>query len=146
MAVTIETEQAYRYRASGIFVSFIHRGCDRTDDVADLLYDALTAGQVSAQEFTQILACTLLWGSHSRFSESDITVLLEVSQRVEVHTVECTHHCATVLRRIGLQVVAVVAGTEWDEQALSQAQVLGVAIASNGQVNADSWHAALAIP
>lgn len=143
MAITIETEQAYRYRASGVFVRFIHRGCDRTEDVTDRLYDALTAGQVSEQAFAQVLASTLLWGGQSRFSESDITVVLEVSQRVDVNIVERAQHRAVVLRRIGLPVVAVVAGTEWDDQALIQAQTLGVAIALHGQVNADSWHKAL---
>lgn len=138
-------EQEYRAKASGIFGRFIRRGRDRTDDIADKLHEAVAADQISEAELTQVLAADLLWGGKSRLDEAELIVVLEASWRAEVNDVERAHRRAGILRRVGFQAVAVVAGTEWDGQALSQAQALGVAVASNGQVNADSWRSALAI-
>jgi len=136
-------EQEYRLKANGIFGRFIRRGKDRMDDVADQLHEAVTAGQVSEAELEQVLAVDLLWGGKSRQTEADVTAVLETSWRAEMKDVERAYRRAEILRRIGLQAVPVVAGMEWDGQALMQAQALGVAIASNGQVNFDSWRAAL---
>jgi len=138
-------EQEYRAKASGIFGRFIRRGRDRTDDIAERLHDAVAVGQIPETERIQVLAADLIWGGKSYLDATDIIVVLEASWRAEVNDVERPHRRADILRRLGFQAVAVVAGTEWDDQALSVAQALGVAVASNGQVNADSWHAALAI-
>lgn len=46
------------------------------------------------------------------------------------------------MQRIGVHAVPAVADTEWDGQALLQARALGVATASNSQVNADGWRLA----
>lgn len=136
-------EQEYRVKASSIFGRFIRRGRDRTDDIADQLHEAVAAGQISEAELTQVLAADLLWGGKSRLDETELVVILEASWRAEANDVERAQRRAGILRRVGFQAVAVVAGTEWDGQALVQAQVQNVAIASNGQVNADSWRAAL---
>lgn len=143
MALIIQSEYQYRYRASGIFAPFIRHGHDCTDDMADLLYNAMTAGEVSDQEILQVLSSALLWRGKLRATEVDITVVLDVCQCIENATIERIHHCAVVLCRTGIRAIAVVAGVEWNEQALALAKTLGVAIASNGQVNADSWNAAL---
>jgi hypothetical protein len=113
------------------------------DEVADQLHEAVAAGQVSEAELEQVLAVDLLWGGKSRQTETDVTAVLETSWRAEMKDVERAHRRAEILRRIGLQAVPVVAGMEWDEKALMQAQTLGVAIASNGQVDFDSWRVAL---
>jgi|688.fasta_scaffold286981_2 hypothetical protein len=138
-------EQEYRLKANGIFGRLIRRGKDRMDDVADQLHEAVAAGQVSEAELDQVLAVDLLWGGKSRQIEGDVIAVLESSWRAEVKDVEHAHRRAEILRRIGLQAVPVVAGMEWDGQALMQAQEFGVAIASNGQVNFDSWRAALSM-
>lgn len=137
-------EQEYRLKASGIFGRFLRRGHDHTDEIAEQLHAAVVAGQISEIEQTQVLAADLLWGGKSYLDATNIVVVLEASWRAEINDVECAHRRAEILRRIGFNAVPVVAGTEWDGQALTQAQALGVAIASNGQVNADSWRSVLA--
>jgi hypothetical protein len=137
-------EQEYRLKASAIFGNFIRRGRERTDEIGEQLYEAAAIGKISKAERTQVLAADLLWGGKSYVDGMDIVVVLEASWRAEVTDVERAHRRAGILRRTGFHSVPVVAGTEWDGQALQQAQALGVVIASNGQVNEDSWHAALA--
>jgi hypothetical protein len=137
-------EQEYRLKASSIFGNFIRRGRERTDEIGEQLYEAAAIGKISKAERTQVLAADLLWGGKSYVDGMDIVVVLEASWRAEVTDVERAHRRAGILRRTGFHSVPVVAGTEWDGQALQQAQALGVVIASNGQVNEDSWHAALA--
>ena len=136
-------EQEYRLKASGIFGGFIRRGRERTDDIAEQLYEAVTLGKISQAERRQVLATDLLWGGKSYVDATDIVVVLEASWRAEKNDVERATRRAEIIRRIGFQAVPVVAGTEWDGQALIQAQALGVVIASNGQVNEDSWNAAV---
>lgn len=143
MALPVETEISYRYRAKAVFGPFIQHSCDRADDIADLLHNAFTAGQVSSQDFGDILATTILWGGKSRFSEVDIIAVLTVVLHAEINSVERTHRYAMILRRLGLQAVAVVASKEWNAQVLSYAQALAVVVASNGQIDNDSWHVAL---
>ncbi|RIK38374.1 MAG: hypothetical protein DCC55_21395 [Chloroflexi bacterium] len=139
-------EHDYRLKASAIFGRFIRRGRDRTDDVADQLYDALAAGTISAQELTQILSADLLWGGRARLNEEEVVVILKASWRAESNDVERAHQRATTLRRIGFYAVPVVAGMEWEQQARALADSLAVAIAANGQVDADSWQKALMAP
>ncbi|MFZ4660699.1 MAG: hypothetical protein ACOYNY_27055 [Caldilineaceae bacterium] len=136
-------EQEYRLKASGIFGNFLRRGRDRTDDIADQLYDAVIANKISKTERTQVLAADLLWGGKSYVDGTEIIIVLEASWRAEKNDVERATRRADVLRRVGFRTVPIVAGTEWDGQALIQAQALGVVIASNGQVNEDSWNAAV---
>lgn len=136
-------EQEYRLKATGIFGRFMRRGHDRTADIAEQLHDAVAAGQISETDQTQVLAADLLWGGKSYLDGMDVVVVLEASWRAEAHDVERAYQRAAILRRIGFHAVPVVAGTEWDGQALAQAQASAVAIASNGQVNADSWRLAL---
>ena len=139
-------EHDYRLKASAIFGRFIRRGRDRTDDVADQLYDALAAGTISAQELPQILSADLLWGGRARLNEEEVVVILKASWRAESNDVERAHQRATTLRRIGFYAVPVVAGMEWEQQARALADSLAVAIAANGQVDADSWQKALMAP
>ncbi len=137
-------EQEYRLKASRIFGNFLRRGRERTDDIGEQLYEAAMSGKISKADQTQVLAADLLWGGKSYIDGAEIVVVLEASWRAEVTDVERTHRRAEILRRTGFQAVPVVAGTEWAGQALQQAQALGVVIASNGQVNEDSWNAAVA--
>lgn len=137
-------EQEYRLKASGIFGSFIRRGRDRTDDIAEQLYEAAALGKISQAERRQVLAADLLWGGKSYIDATEVIVVLEASWRAEKNDVERATRRAEILRRIGFQAIPVVAGTEWDGQALNQAEALGVVIASNGQVNEDSWNTGLA--
>lgn len=137
-------EQEYRSKASGIFGNFLRRGRDRTDDIAEQLYEAAALGKISQAERRQVLAADLLWGGKSYIDATEVIVVLEASWRAEKNDVERATRRAEILRRIGFQAIPVVAGTEWDGQALNQAEALGVVIASNGQVNEDSWNTGLA--
>lgn len=137
-------EHDYRLKANAIFGRFIRRGHNRTDDVADRLHEAVAAGTISAQELENVLAADLLWGGRSRLGEEDdVLVILEASWLAEEADVTRAHQRATTLQRIGIHAVPVVAEAIWDEQAQALADSLGVAIATNGQVNPDSWQKAL---
>ncbi len=135
-------EHDYLLKAKAIFGRFIRRGRDRTDDMADLMHDAVAAGQISEKELTQVLAADLLWGGKTRQDDKEVVLVLEASWRAEVTDVERAQQRAATLRRIGVYAVAVVAGSEWDEQALSLANSLAVVTAANGTVDGDSWRKA----
>jgi hypothetical protein len=140
-------EHDYRLKADAIFGRFIRRGRNYTNVVADQLHDAAAAGTVSPQEVEGVLLADLLWGGRSRLdAEDDVLVVLEASWLAKEVDVTRAHQRATTLRRIGFHVVPVVAGAVWDEQALALADSLAVVIATNGQVNPDSWQKALMAP
>ncbi len=101
------------------------------------------AGQISEDEFAQVLAADLLWGGKNRQDDKEVVVVLEASWRAEIPDVERAHQRAATLRRLGLFALPVVAGSEWDEDALSLANSLAVVTASNGTVDGDSWRNAV---
>ena len=81
-------EHDYRLKANAIFGRFIRRGKDRTEDMADLMHEAVTTGQISEKELTEVLAADLLWGGKTRQDRKEIVVVLEASWRAEISDVE----------------------------------------------------------
>jgi predicted RNase H-like nuclease (RuvC/YqgF family) len=57
-------ERDYRDKATSIFGYYLKRGRNVTNEVADQLHAAEKAGQISEQEFDQVLATGLLWGGN----------------------------------------------------------------------------------
>lgn len=138
-------ENEYRFRASGIFGRFLLRGRDRTDDVAVQLHEAVAEKLISPAELTQVLSADMLWGGKSALDKSDIMLVLEASWRAELTDVERAVQRAKILRRIHIPALAVVAGVEWAEDALIAAKAQRVAIAFDGQIDADSWENAASL-
>ena len=138
-------EHDYRLKSNAIFGRFVRRGRDRTDDMADLMHEATQSGQITEKDLTQVLASDLLWGGKTREEGEDVVIVLEASWRAEEADVERAQQRAGILRRIGVSAIPVVAGTEWDEKAAALAESLGVAVASNGSLDGDSWRKAIAV-
>lgn len=132
-----------RFRAKAIFGPFIRFGNDHTERIALQLHEAVNAGQVTEQELDQVLSADMLWGGKLHKDGTDITVVLEASWRAEVHDIERAAERAQVLRRIGVVAVPVVAGVEWNEDALALAEARNVVMATNRRVDRESWHRAL---
>ncbi len=135
-------ENEYRFRASGIFGRFLLRGRDRTDDIAVQLHEAVANNLISPAELTQVLSADLLWGGKSAVDKTEIMLVLEASWRAELTDVERAAQRASILRRIQIPTLAVVAGVEWDEDALIAAQGQRVVVAFDGQIDAASWQSA----
>ena len=151
-------EQKYRDKAASIFGWYVKRGRDLTNEIADRMQDAEAAGQISEQEFIQVLAADLLWGGQLRKpalsiaagadgetqKAGQVVLVVESSWLAEVTDVERAVARATVLRKIGLMALPVVAGREWTQEAIAAAHEQGAVTASDGRVDKASWQNALA--
>ena len=107
------------------------------------LYEAVDAGQVTEQELDQVLSADMLWGGKLHKDGTDITVVLEASWRAEVHDIERAAERAQVLRRIGVVAVPMVAGVEWNDNALALAVAESIVTATDRRIDRESWHRAL---
>jgi len=132
-------ERDYRDKANSIFGRFIRRGRNRTDDIADQLYEAVDEGIVSNAEITQVLAADLLWGGKLRGGEDEAFIVLEASWRAEINDVERARLRADILHKIGLIAVPVVAGMVWDDEAKALAHSQTVVSATDGLIDNDCW-------
>ena len=72
----------------------------------------------------------------------EVYVALEVSVTINQYDVKWAYNRATLLRRLGLQVVAVVAGETIEADAVAAAEANAVAILQNGK--RQGWEQALA--
>jgi hypothetical protein len=133
-----------RFRAKAIFGPFIRHGEDRTDDIAAQLHEAVDAGQITEQELDQVLSADMLWGGKLHKDGTEVTVVLEASWRAEIHDVERAAQRTQVLRRIGVTAVPMVAGVEWNDDALALAVTKSVVTATDRRVDRESWHRAIA--
>jgi len=138
-------ENEYWNKADAIFGSLMRRGRNMTHDVADRLYDAVDSGDITEAQLTQVLASDLIWGGKQRKSQEEIIVVLEASWRAECHDVTRAQERAGILQSIGLNAVGMVAGMEWDPDAVEQANALAVAMATGRSVDQTSWESALAL-
>jgi exonuclease VII small subunit len=150
-------ERYYRDKATSIFGWYVKRGRDMTDEIADRMQDAEAAGQISEDEFIQVLAADLLWGGQLRRPVSSVAeqaesgmrkaeqviLVVETSWLAEVTDVERAVARATTLRKIELRALPVVAGREWTQEAIEAAHQQGAVIAADGRVDKASWQNAL---
>jgi uncharacterized membrane protein len=135
-------EMFYRNRAAGIFGRWLRKGHDATNEVADHLYTAHKAGEISDLEYTQVLAADLLWGGALRETGAQVILVIEVSWWVELSDIERAESRAAILRRLGLKAIPVTAGKEWPEELLNAARQRQLAVAINGLLDDDSWEQA----
>ncbi len=135
-------EQTYHNKADAIFGRYLRNGRKAASQIADLLYDSLEQGQVSDAEITQVLAADLLWTGEERQTKLPLILVMEASWLAEVNDVERAATRAAILRRIGLNALAVVGGEEWTDTAREQARSEGVITTTNGSIDPESWQAA----
>src|SRR5690349_15533827 len=114
--------QTYHLKADMIFGRYLRNGDKATNYVADLLYDALVDGQISETEMTQVLATDLLWAGEERKTKQPLILVIEARWLAKTTDVERVATRAAILRRIGLNALAVVGGQEWTEAARQQAR------------------------
>lgn len=137
-------EQTYYNKADAIFGRYLRNGRKAASQIADLLYDSLEKGQVSDAEITQVLAADLLWTGEERQTKRPLMLVMEASWLAETNDVERAATRAAILRRIGLNALAVVGGEEWTDAAREQARREGVVTTTNGSIDPESWQAARA--
>jgi hypothetical protein len=137
-------ERDYRDKAISIFGRYLKHGCDVTSKVADQLRAAEDAGQITEQEFDQVLAADLLWEGQLRRAEDKVILVIEASWLAEIADVKRAVTRANILRKIGLRTLPVVAGREWTEEASEAAREQKVVLTTNGLVDKTSWQDALA--
>ena len=135
-------EQTYHNKADAIFGRYLRNGRKAANQVADLLYDNLENGQVSEAELTQVLAADLLWAGEERQTKLPLILVMEASWLAESNDVERAATRAAILRRIGLNALAIVGGEEWTDTAREQARSAGVVTTTNGSIDAESWRTA----
>jgi hypothetical protein len=139
----ITHELNYRDKAVSIFGRYLKRGHNATHEVADRLQAAVEAGDISEQEFGQVLAADLLWGGQAREAEGEVILVVEASWMAEVSDVERAAARAGILRKIGLVALPVVAGREWTPEALEAARQAKAVVTTDGSVDAESWRSGL---
>jgi len=137
-------EQTYHNKADAIFGRYLRNGRKAASQIADALYDSLEKGQVSDAEITQVLAADLLWTGEERQTKLPLILVMEASWLAEVNDVERASIRAAILRRIGLNALAVVGGEEWTDAARAEARREGVVTTTNGSIDPESWQAARA--
>jgi hypothetical protein len=86
----------------------------------------------------------MLWGGKLHKDGTEVTVVLEASWRAEIHDVERAAQRTQVLRRIGVTAVPMIAGVEWNDDALALAVTKSVVTATDRRVDRESWHRAIA--
>jgi len=67
---------------------------------------------------------------------------MEASWLAETNDVEWAATRAAILRRIGLNALAIVGGEEWTDAAREQARREHVVTTTNGSIDPESWQAA----
>ena len=135
-------EQTYHNKADAIFGRYLRNGRKAANQIADLLYDGLENRQISEAEMTQVLAADLLWVGEERRTKLPLLLVMEASWLAETNDVERAATHAAILRRIGINALAVVGGQEWTEGARTLASSENVITTTNGSIDAASWQAA----
>lgn len=136
-------EMFYQSRPHAIFGRYIQRGRDMTNLVADRLQEALEAGEVTDNEYDQVLATDLLWGGPLRATQEEVLLVLEASWLGAVEDVTRAIERAKIVARVGFKALPFVGAKEWDETALEMAREHKVALTENGRVDRESWNEAV---
>ena len=137
-------ENDFTNKASAIFGYDLRRGSDVRNEVGDHLEEPEESGLVSEQESRQVFAADLLWGGKLKSTKQQAILAVEVSWLAEKHDVERAITRASILRRIGLQALPVVAGVNWVDGLKEEALREGVVIVDDKLLDKASWEAALA--
>jgi len=135
-------EMFYRRKADSIFGLYVKRGREVTSPVGEQLYNAVNAGTILEQERVNVLAADLLWGGQLYETGEEIILVIEASWLGEETDVERAAERASILRKIGLRALPVVAAKEWAAGIPEMAYDRKVAMTTNGRIDKDSWQAA----
>lgn len=138
-------ERFYRDKASSVFGLYLRKGKVIDGEIGDALHEALLNQQISRTELKQVLATDLLWGGQTRQDKRQVVLVLEASWLAETTDVQRAAERAAILRRIGVLALPVVAGREWLPEATTLAQSEKVIRTTNGQIDDDSWDAAMSL-
>jgi hypothetical protein len=94
--------------------------------LADLLDDAVEAGQLTESERAAVLATDLVLTGVRRENQTDVYLLVEVSAGIGPYDVERAYERARFLEKLGRPVVPVVAGERIDPETEARARAAGV--------------------
>ncbi|MEZ4725994.1 MAG: hypothetical protein R3E79_02545 [Caldilineaceae bacterium] len=120
------------------------RGRDVRQEVSLQLEQAEENGLISADEYTQVLAADLLWRGRMKQQEQTTTLVIEVSWLAEQTDLTRAATRASILQRIGLHAVPVVAAREWPVEMRQAAQQQGILLVEQFNIEKQSWQFALA--
>lgn len=104
--------------------------------LADLLDDAVDAGQLTDDEREEIMRADLVLTGRQRQDGHDVYLVAEISVGVRPHDVERAATRAALLAKLGKPALPVVAGESVTEQAAALAREQGVWYAEGGRVTA----------
>jgi hypothetical protein len=141
----LSLEQFYRDKAPSIFGRYVQRGRFMTDQVIKQLHDAESKKIITETELDHVMEADLLWGGRlwNTEDETQIVLVVEASWLVAETDVERAVNRANILRKIGLNALAVVAGREWKDDMAEMARNAGVVMTTNGRVDRTSWQIAI---
>ncbi|MDM8530753.1 hypothetical protein QUF63_06230 [Anaerolineales bacterium HSG25] len=125
---------------ASILGQFIRRGHDARNDIGLLLENAEDDGLITEQEHSQVLALDLLWKGKQKDTKADIVLAIELSWRVEETDIKRAVTRANILRKMGLNVLPVVAGFVWDETIPPLIYQHKVLFVMNKKIDESSWH------
>ncbi len=130
-------------KADAIFGRYLRRGRKVRNEVGDYLDEAEDNGQLSEEESIQVFAADLLWGGKLKSTKEQTILVVEASWMVEQHDLERAITRASILHRIGLQALPVVAGVNWVGGLKEEALCKGVVMVDDKWLDKASWEAAL---
>lgn len=137
-------ENDVRTKADAIFGYFLRRGHDVRQEVSLQLDQAEENGLISDDEYTQVLATDLLWAGRIKQQEKTATLVIEVSWFAEQTDLTRAATRASILQRLGLHAMPVVAAREWSVEMRQAAQQQGILLVEQFNVDKQSWQFALA--
>ncbi|RMF88062.1 MAG: hypothetical protein D6736_11385, partial [Nitrospinota bacterium] len=107
-----DLERRYREQAHAYFHRLIRRASVLSGErLALLLDEAVSRGELSEEEAEQILQADVVIQGRHRHTQQEVYVVVEVSWGVGIDDVERAAKRATLLSRLGLPTIPVVAGT-----------------------------------
>jgi hypothetical protein len=98
-----------------------------TGVLADILDDAIDAGQIQDDDREEILNADLIFSGRRREDQADVYILAEVSSGIGPHDVERAADRSARLSKLGRHVIPVVVGFQINAEALELARERGVA-------------------
>ncbi|MCX7689159.1 MAG: hypothetical protein N2045_14500, partial [Fimbriimonadales bacterium] len=129
-------EMQYRQRAFSFFGKIVSRvKVVDLQEVWDRLNEHLSEEQLdNLLELDLLLAGRLKAAWAARIGVDEVWLAVEVSAVVDRQDVERAWERAALLRRAGLQALAVAAGHRWTEGAEKEAERKGVVLQKDGQI------------
>ncbi len=131
-------------KAESIFGYGLRRGHDARNEIASKLEEAEEKGQISRDEYIQVMATDLLWSGRLKQSKEMTTLVIEASWFAEQNDLNRAIARTAILSRIGIQTFPVVAAKEWSEAIQKLAQEKHVIMVHEFSLNKTSLESMLA--